>query len=113
MDLTRKTTVNETAKRWKDQYFSFGVWSDVYSSPTRESAKVTYDALKQISDDNDLDAVDVIIGNNTWTHDLCSNCSKQTRETMVCFDVNGGEYVNLLCKKCLKKALKTLKEIDQ
>lgn len=104
IDLTGKISIQNVIDRWKNQYFQLGVWRN------GDDKKIIYRQLLQLqkNDPLNLNAIDDIIGNGGWTHNMCSCCNKSTRKTLVSFDVNGGEYGYELCKKCLKKSLRML-----
>ncbi len=109
MDLTQQITLKNVADNWKDAYLRRGKWATTHMHETTENIYNAIMSLHQYGS-TDLDNVDKIIGNISWTHNSCDSCNKKTRKPLVKFDVGGGEYDYLLCKKCLKKSLKLLKE---
>jgi hypothetical protein len=54
------------------------------------------------------DDVDRIIGNDSWTRNMCSCCHKHS-ERVVSVDVTGGEYSTHICEKCVRKMSELLK----
>lgn len=105
MEKTPRITIKSTAQRWKYQYFT--VHGDRWSSTVKGCAQKTHDDILKCKT---LDQVDKVIGNSSWTHNMCSNCYETSRDIMLSTEVNGGEYQMLFCRSCLKKALKILGE---
>jgi len=115
MKLTNKITILDVARRWKEQYFhgEFKGWAEIF---LRSNRNITADQVyldlmvAQKAGLGDLDFADKIIGNSSWTHNSCSHCGVSSREILVSFDVNGGEYSYELCEVCLRKSLDILME---
>lgn len=104
-------TIMEVAKRWKRQYCIHDSWSSIWlRKGPKTSAKEVYDSLVTLhmEGSTDLDKVDEIIGNNSWTHNRCNVCSTESRAEMIVFDINGGEYEHNVCSACLRKSLDEL-----
>lgn len=99
------------AERWKKQYCHNETWSNLHLHVGKmTNAKDVYDALVGIHmyGSTNLDHVDKIIGNKSWTHNTCNVCSDQSHAQMIVFDINGGEYEHNVCSACLRKSLDKL-----
>lgn len=99
--------------RWKNQYFIQGVWRNIWLN-SKLTSKEVYDQLIliEMSDDpHKTSAINGVIGNGSWTTHRCNCCSEPVDKPMIKLDVNGGEYDYLICKSCLTKALRKLKEL--
>lgn len=105
------TSIMDVAERWKQQYCIHDSWSSVWPEKgPKIPANIVYDDLVSLHmyGSTDLDNVDKIIGNNSWTHNTCNVCGTQSRADMIVFDINGGEYEHNVCSTCLQKSLNLL-----
>lgn len=70
-------------------------------------------SLIALGDNPSPDAVDEVIGNNTWTACRCDECELYVEEVIVLGEEPDYESSTAsVCKECLIKALKTLKDLS-
>jgi hypothetical protein len=109
MWILEKPTLESVAERWKKQYYDPQVdnWGHV-TNPAGgvHKASEVYHAIirNHMWGSTDLDNVENMIGNKSWTRNHCDSCGQEKREPMACFDVNGGEYEYTICWNCINKA---------
>jgi len=95
---------------WEKTYYSKGKWVPVYLT-TKLSSEEVFKLILEIENQNppDLyDQINKIIGNATWTSHFCYECGKTSRDAMVGFDINRGEYEYIICIDCLNYARELL-----
>lgn len=102
METTPRITIKSVADRWKAQYRRPDGWARTFTG----SSKEIHDNILM---SKTLDQVDKAIGNSSWTTNSCGECGVLSRNTMMSFDINGGEYGHNICRTCLAKALKELR----
>jgi hypothetical protein len=106
-DVT-KSTISE---RWKNQFFHYRTgWKNIYPKSGKTSESI-YKGILEIESKGEpdfLDQIDDLIGNDFWTKNSCSCCPTKTRNPVIRFDINGGEYDYDLCLDCLKKSIELL-----
>lgn len=97
--VTRTTKAATAAERWR------------IAMRWREGDRhdAIYKKLKTLGDNPTPDAVNMIIGNISWTDCKCDECGTHVKEIMIVGDEPGYDSATAgVCKKCLTKALKEL-----
>ena len=94
--ITRQTLARDAAGRWHGQYFRNGAWR----SPVLGDAQKIHERLMDLGLAPNPEDVDRVIGNDSWTRNMCSCCSKYA-ERVVSVDVTSGEYSTHICEKCV------------
>ncbi len=95
---------DDIAARWRNQYFRMGVWLDVRGKSSAE----TYNQLLALGPSPDLDKIDEIIGNDSWTHFTCEQCSADVRTAIVmAYDYEFDRDIHY-CEDCINKAFTVL-----
>ena len=98
MDLiTRQSLANIMLKRWMKQYPS-GKWAH----------KVPL--LKDLGDTPDPDAIDAIIGNDSWPTIRCDECRAYASVVQLGQEPDYDTSTACICESCLKKALQLFSE---
>lgn len=100
MKTKLKRQITGIAERWREQYETSTSWRPIMAGDSQA-------IYQKILESTSLDEVDAVIGNRSWTHDMCTVCNKMTRKRLYHFDVC-DYHTAAVCKKCLKKALKEL-----
>lgn len=99
------------AERWRKQY-QHPV--DGWSRSGRSDARATYEAIADLGDKPDPDAVAKIIGNKSWTHPTCSCCREYRDEAVQFADgYYGDSDTPLICRTCLDTAREFLADPRQ
>lgn len=91
---TRSTLAASTAQVWKERYFVNGVW---YS----DRFERIYNRLIALGENPESDAVDKILGNDSWTTPLCDICDEYV-ESVVRLSFGGNTSYDI-CQSCAKK----------
>lgn len=93
------------ADRWREQYYERDgrKWSSTVSGP----AEKVYDQLCALGQNPDIDIVAKIIGNESWSHLLCSGCNERVKAA-VSFGSNYSDNELLLCAPCVEDAARAL-----
>lgn len=74
-------------------------WNCVYGKNGHSGIKA-----KHIRDCKTYDEVDKLIGNTSWTQDYCGSCDKRKLKSELL--LIGSHQVVVICKDCLKEAVK-------
>ena len=101
-----RAKIKAVANSWQNVYRRHGYWDERCVSLGKTPSEIHAEILAC----NTLDEVDAVIGNKSWTHEICSACSTKTRDRLAVFDVNDGEYDYSICAACLRAALDELSE---
>jgi len=106
MHIVTKTEIAKgVAARWKETYCPGGAWRTTSFGPTKK----VYDQLVAAGENITPEEVDAIIGNESWTQNVCTECDRDVEIT-----VHFGEEPDYdavwadLCPDCLRKALALL-----
>lgn len=108
--VTRQALANSAADRWKRQYYSkpFQSPSTIWRS---NDARKTHERLVALGPSPSLDEVDKTIGNDSWTHQTCDNCSERGSDLVMLTGVACEEYGETsLCLQCIVEAHDLLTE---
>lgn len=98
--ITRKNLAATAAQRWETGYFINGEWC--YG----EDKKHIYHNLLLLGTAPSPEAVNNVIGNNSWTKVYCHNCAKNVEEVVeVGQEPDYESYTAHICKQCLILAL--------
>lgn len=101
-------TIESIAERWKKQYYDKDVcnWGH-FRHPIHGMTKADQVHSLLLSLDaygsTDMNNVDKMIGNKSWTTNHCSECGQRKREPMMAFYINDGEYEHYFCWNCINK----------
>lgn len=98
----------KVSERWKEQYCKHGEWVS-WMAKAKEIYPLLLNAEER--EPGNFDLIDEIIGNPSWTHSMCSMCSKWTREPMFFWDQS--EYDFHFCDACLRKARQSIRKERQ
>ena len=104
MYLIAKTDiVRGVASRWKEIYCRSGEWA---SGLSFGSPKEIYEQLLALGEDATEQQITAIIGNNSWTRNVCTECDQDVHVA-----VHFGEEKDYtavwadVCLGCLRKAV--------
>lgn len=100
--ITRQELANRAAERFRMAHYGPDWHGEALWQPGRTKAQIGV-ALESLGQNPNPDDVDRIIGNASWTHELCSCCATHRLEKWVVVDVTGGEYSTCICEQCAKK----------
>ncbi len=82
------------AEQWKQQYCKNGKWLRLMVGGKSE---VVYNKLVEAA--GDIDKIEAVIGNQSWTRLFCGECSEYADVGVLIGDDQ------IVCRKCLVKAL--------
>lgn len=91
--ITRQQLANEAAERWKSQYYRDGKWLSL------DNAEGTYSKLVALGPTPSPNAVDSVVGNDTWTHELCDSCAEKAGE-FIAIDQSFEDDTLAICRNC-------------
>ena len=100
--ITKREIVASAVDRWVRKYSGYQDTGDKY-----DKGPIT-EKLKKLPLPHREKDINRIIGNNSWTELLCSECGNDV-DAVAEFDINCGEYSYLLCYVCLKNAASIVK----
>lgn len=86
------------AVRWKQQYYKSTGWT---STASHASTEGVYLELLKLPHNCTREDVDKTIGNQSWTHILCDECTEYV-ETVASF---GQEKDINICEQCLRSSV--------
>lgn len=89
------------AERWSRQYGDD--WRSVVGIDGRESSKEIYELLCGLGSDPDMDKVDRIIGNKSWTRVTCASCGDAVDRA-----AEFGYDTVKVCADCMRAALRAM-----
>lgn len=95
------------AERWRLQYLQTEKYYQG-ATPQVSDAQKTYEALLALGDCPEVEAVDAVVGNKSWTHIFCDGCATYQRET-VHFTAGTGDID--ICRLCLVSGLGALGQV--
>lgn len=96
--VTQRHAIRVSPARWKRQYAKNGDWRG------DEESKAIYEKLMALDRDTCSAAdVDAIIGNDSWTTQLCYACSQYVPDAVVITRMEGEFRICVAC--CEKVAL--------
>ena|ERR1039458_118635 len=91
------------AERWRTQYQHDGKWTRT----AKDSGEVIYNALCDLGDNPDIEAVAKAIGNQSWSYLTCSGCNDYVTRAAD-FSDNYSDHEIKLCQACLEDGLGAL-----
>ncbi len=98
---TRQSAAAEAPQRWDEQYANFPDIDGTKATIARE--------LKKLGKSPDPDAIDRIIGNDSWTHLTCNECGDSVDAVVQVGQEPDYESATAeLCIKCVKAAVELL-----
>jgi|GEM_PF-1113798 len=107
--ITKAEIAKGAAERWKKAYCHNGEWRTAgFGSP-----KKVYNQLMAIGESITPEEVAAIIGNDSWTRNVCTECGRDVETT-----VHFGEEPDYdavwadVCPSCLRKAMVLLEVAD-
>ena len=103
MLLTKQHLVNIVDERWKKQYYLNSSW-DYYGDDKVEK----YEDLVNLGKNKNLEDVDKIIGNSSWTRLICNHCNKDVDAVFI---FGKSEYSCYVCEDCVKVATKQFNKL--
>jgi hypothetical protein len=104
--ITRQTQANGVVERWAHQY-------PVSANYGNDKQKILRE-LKELGDVPSPDAVNTVIGNESWTKTECNQCGAVNALVVrVGQEPNHDSYTASLCKACLEKALALVNEQEK
>ena len=92
--ITRDYLAKKAAERWRRQYDDFKHYAD---------KEPTYHALVALGDTPSSEAVNLIIGNESWTRLKCDNCDKEV-ESVIRSNTDDPHSISDVCSTCLHEA---------
>lgn len=107
--ISRTLKAQWAAEAWRRQYEKTESWEEgprvfgLDPAPRKEK----YAALKALGPHPDPDAVDEIIGNNSWTFIYCDECKRDVEEAVL---IGGSDEYgeDRICGDCLRAGLRAL-----
>jgi hypothetical protein len=103
--MTRALKAGLVAEKWEEQYRSY-MKDPAKAASLPHNPFDTYRELLALGPTPNPDAVDEIIGNNSWTHLTCEVCSTQVDEWT---HFNGSDEDALsICTRCIITAFDLL-----
>lgn len=101
--ITRQDNANKSAKEWKARYFHPIAKHWQYGAQEKER---TYHELVSLGSNPNPDDVDKIIGNSSWTENMCQVCGEKVEETIRFEKIDDYEYSAIrICRSCIEKAI--------
>ena len=96
--ILRELKKKRVSAKYKQQHFKDGVW--LYDGVRRS---VNFDKLVALGNNPNADKIDEIMGNKSWTHELCNECGEYCADA-----IRTGDTV--LCADCLKLFIRALEK---
>lgn len=107
--ITRQLLANRIAEVWKDRYFYGSGWYHTMGF----DAEIIHNKLVALGSNPNPDAVDSIIGNNSWTRIECDACHG-INHSMVEFDIPDDDDDKVqICADCIDKAYHLIHQNDK
>jgi hypothetical protein len=108
--ITRQLLAKKVAEAWKSQYFKGNKgWAYTITG----DADRIYNKLVALGNNPNPDAVDSIIGNNSWTRIECDVCH-ESNFSLVEFDIpNHDDDKVQICADCIDKAYHLIHQNDK
>ena len=103
MLLTKQHLVNTVDERWENQYYR-----DDSLSYYGDDIVETYKKLVNLGSNKNLEDVDKIIGNSSWTRLICNHCNSDVDAVFI-FGTN--EESLYVCKDCVNIAVQQFNEL--
>lgn len=101
--ITKLDVIRRVAARFKKQYFHKGVWPEAHFGLVRDH-QVTYQSIVDAGDDGA--AIDVAIGNSSWTSLKCDECGTYVEELVqIGHEPDYESATANVCFSCLHRAL--------
>lgn len=101
--ITKPGVVRRVAPRFKRRHFHNGTWSEAHFGLVRDH-QVTYQSIVDAGDDGA--AIDVAIGNSSWTRLKCDECDNDVQELVQIGQEPDYESATAnVCFDCLHRAL--------
>lgn len=91
------------AERWRTQYQHDGKWTRTANGRSEQ----IYNALCDLGDNPDIEAVAKAIGNQSWSYLTCSGCNDSVARAAD-FGDNYSDREVKLCQACLEDGLAAL-----
>jgi hypothetical protein len=105
--ITRQLLASQAAQRWYGQYYRNGRWYE--SNSYLGSPEEKYAAMLVLGDSTTPEAINAIIGNDSWTSCICDDCGQKVEAVVSCGqEPDYDSSTAKMCKGCLKAALKLL-----
>ncbi len=97
--ITRQLLANKAAEEWRNTYFNGESWESTIDG----DAEIVYNKLVALGGSPHPNAVDSIIGNNTWTKLECESCHSNT-SALIKFDLPHNDDEVQICADCIERA---------
>jgi hypothetical protein len=91
------------AERWRTQYQHDGKWTP----PAKGGAEKIYNALCDLGENPDIEAVAKVIGNQSWSYLTCGGCGDRVIRAADFGDPYSDNEIKL-CQACLEDGLGAL-----
>ena len=103
--VTKKALAAGVAGQWLSDYYQDGQWQDTMLGPSEEK----YVQLLALGESITAEQVDAIIGNSSWTRNICDECELDVETTVHFGDDPDYDalWVNL-CPECLRKGMELM-----
>lgn len=109
--ITRQMKANEVAVRWFHAYANKDYWKQgSYSIGNGLTKEETYYELLSLGENPKPDDVDRVIGNDSWTECLCSECGKSA-ESVIQVGQKSSYDSAMICFHCLKRATRLVASV--
>lgn len=103
MLLTKQHLVNTVDERWKKQYYIDSSWNRYGYDKVKK-----YEHLVNLGKNKNLEDVDKIIGNSSWTRLICNHCNNYVEVVFIFGAYHESLYV---CEDCVKVATQQFNEL--
>ena len=103
MLLTKQHLVNTVDERWKKQYYLNSSWG-YYGEYKVEK----YKDLVNLGSNKNLEDVDKIIGNSSWTRLICNHCNKDVSAVFIFGTSEDSLYI---CEDCANIAVEQFNKL--
>jgi len=105
--ITRQNLANQAANRWEKEVYGY-IWSQL-DSRDYNPKKAIFNKLVSLGEYPAPDAVDKVVGNDSWTRTFCNECEEENIDVVeLGEEENYGSSTAKICESCLRRALELL-----
>jgi len=106
--VTKRVSIDSAAERIKLQYCHKGKWKDYPWNPQKR-----YERLIELPREATEEQVIEIIGNNSWTSNMCDECDTDSEITVILGEPTNYEgHTARICPNCLLLAIQLIDKMS-